>query len=263
MTKLTKREKRMLYTLGCFLIVTVGVYLFILPAISTQAALTRQVAELEAQQNARVEAISKMNLLDAQVKTLKAEMERTCARYAQPMYSEQLDRQFTSMLRRHNAAPASMIIGELTDTPMPHYRENINEPPPELTAAEVPPLADYMAAVDPSGTVAAAVVPTPNENEAVPEDPAEKEDATLQTMLITVEAIMEPSDAIAFMAELSADPAVVVQSVAMEELDGELTAEGVKIETGKVTMTVEFLHLIAPDLPYGDSTRLPNIAAFE
>ncbi|MEG1778440.1 MAG: type II secretion system protein GspM, partial [Angelakisella sp.] len=205
MTKLTKREKRMLYLLGCFTLVVVGVYLLILPAITTQANLSAQLKELEAQQNVRVEAIRKMGTLSGEINTLKSTMERTCARYAPPMYTEQLDRQYTSMLRRYNANPVNLEIGEVTQTPMPHYRASLEQEAPALDAGEVAPIESYMATVNTEGTIIDPI-PAPPPEDAPPAISAE--DATIDTLLLKINATMKPADAMAFLAELSADPTV-------------------------------------------------------
>lgn len=237
---LSKREKTMLYLLGCFLLAAIGIYLFILPAMATHATLTDQLRVLEQQQMERVQAITRIGTLDTHVKTLKQEMERTVARYAPPMHSEALDRQFTSMLRRHNGEPLSFVIEPAAEIPAPHY--GVVAEADTLTVDEVPPLKDYMAEVDTGIQNPTAPTPAPETTTV------DKEVPTVQATLLTVEAILKPEDANAFLAELSADPAVLMQTLEVAAVVGTTDELGNLLVTDKVMMTARFAYLLAPDL---------------
>lgn len=237
---LSKREKTMLYLLGCFLLAAIGLYLFILPAVATHVVLTQQVAALEQQQLERVQAITRMGALDEHVKSLKQEMERTVARYAQPIPSETLDWQFTSMLRSYNGTPVSFAIEPVAPIPAPHYGVLLEEAP--LTVEQVPPLQDYMAAVDTGIQNPTAPAPPPEVSSQKEEIP------TIEATLLTIEAILKPADASRFLAELSAKPAVLIQKLEIEAVAAVTDDQGNLIQTDDIMMTVQFAYLLAPNL---------------
>ncbi|MEG1943200.1 MAG: hypothetical protein RR049_05225, partial [Angelakisella sp.] len=93
--------------------------------------------------------------------------------------------------------------------------------------------------------------PDPPPEDAPPASSAE--DATIDTILLKINATMKPADAMAFLAELSADPTVVLQAMSVSAFE-DLAEDGAKLASDKVALEVSFLHIIAPDLPYGDST---------
>ncbi|MEG0754339.1 MAG: hypothetical protein RR461_10930, partial [Angelakisella sp.] len=145
---LSKREKRLLYCLGCVVIVAIGMYLFIFPAMNTYAALSEQLSALGAQQMTRAEAIANMNGLDADVRDMKKDIERIRARYDSSMFSETLDRQITNLLRQHNGRPVSLILGEPAEITVSPYGNSADTASDPSETDEFVSLADYMAVID-------------------------------------------------------------------------------------------------------------------
>ncbi|MDK2962417.1 MAG: hypothetical protein PWP20_1543 [Eubacteriaceae bacterium] len=72
MKKLTKREKTLLYILGCFLIATAGIYLILLPAYDRYAVIHDQYLEAQSTQMSMEAAIGSIPDLETALDELLA-----------------------------------------------------------------------------------------------------------------------------------------------------------------------------------------------
>lgn len=115
-----------------------------------------------------------------------------------------------------------------------------------------------MAAVNttPKGTV------LPEEGEMA-ETTTDVDTPTTKAQALTINAIMSSANATAFLEELSSDPAIIVNSVDIASVVT-LTvgvAGQTSVASGDVNLTVQFLSLLAPDLPTenAETDGAPNL----
>ncbi|WP_373485051.1 hypothetical protein [Acetobacterium malicum] len=110
MKKLTKREKLLIYILGCFLIGFFGIYFVILPSYNSFQVVNDQVAEAQFTQESMVMAI------DAVPSTMKARDEATVslasmkAVFPQKMANEGLDMLLTQLCLDYSLSPKALSV---------------------------------------------------------------------------------------------------------------------------------------------------------
>lgn len=110
MKKLTKREKLLIYILGCFLIGFFGIYFVILPSYNSFQVVNDQAAEAQFTQESMVMAI------DAVPSTMKARDEATVslasmkAVFPQKMANEGLDMLLTQLCLDYSLSPKALSV---------------------------------------------------------------------------------------------------------------------------------------------------------
>lgn len=108
---LTKREKRLLYTLLYFMIAALGLFL-LLPAQRSYTRENEELARLQQEQEQMQLAISRINTLEAEISALTTEIGNKSLRYRSFMVNEKLDSTMTQRVRINNATPRTMAMAE-------------------------------------------------------------------------------------------------------------------------------------------------------
>jgi hypothetical protein len=118
---LSKREKAMLYIFICFLIVTLGISFLVLPAISHYTDLNLKLNETQATVDNMRQTIERIPQDQADVDTLKEEIEAYVDELYEPMPNDEIDQLITNLMIRYGLTPIELKIQTLdTDQVAPY-----------------------------------------------------------------------------------------------------------------------------------------------
>lgn len=121
--KLTKREKILLYFLGCFSLIMIGLFLLVFPTLDKK---NDAMNELMASQNrlSKLEStIAQYGDLDNAIAEANSNIEQIEAKFYDPMPNEDVDALLKSKLLLHNMVPLSLNISVSQEQTLKAYGE--------------------------------------------------------------------------------------------------------------------------------------------
>lgn len=123
MTKLSKREKTLIYILVCMVVFIGGILLLVLP--SFEKYTTAKTANDEASQQLMLTKASMPDYssLDENVKKLKKELDEIKKNFYNEMNKEDLDQIITLLAVEHNLTPVNLSMSEITEEEVTSYEE--------------------------------------------------------------------------------------------------------------------------------------------
>lgn len=121
MKKLTKREKTLLYILGCFLIATAGIYLILLPAYNRYAVIHDQYLEAQSTQMSMEAAIGSIPDLETALDENRGTVLTLESSYSDPLTNEALDQLLTALCMNYSLSPQILSITSNGESTVPVF----------------------------------------------------------------------------------------------------------------------------------------------
>ncbi|MDO5602264.1 MAG: type II secretion system protein GspM [Oscillospiraceae bacterium] len=112
-TKLSKREKVMLYFLICFLILTGGLMGFIFPAMEAKSALEEEYNKAQTQYALMSGTTQQAETLNQRSKELEKALAEAMKNFYPEMNAEEIDRAATEVLLKNGVTPLTFNMSEL------------------------------------------------------------------------------------------------------------------------------------------------------
>lgn len=120
--KLTKREKILLYFLGCFVLVMVGAFLLAMPAMDGKNEAEAQLQAVQSKLTSLQNTITQYGDLDSAIEEKKKEIAEIKDKFYSPMPNEDVDRLVKTIVMQNNMTLYSMDISSQENYPLTAFQ---------------------------------------------------------------------------------------------------------------------------------------------
>lgn len=123
MTKLSKREKTLIYILVCMVVFIGGLLLLVMPSFEKYTKAKTANDEASQQLMLTKASVPDYSSLDENVKKLKKELDEIKKNFYSEMDKEDLDQIITLLAVEHNLTPVNLSMSEITEEEVTSYEE--------------------------------------------------------------------------------------------------------------------------------------------
>lgn len=123
MGKLTKREKTMLYVLLYIIIISVAIFLLILPAKTKYGDLQTQNEAIQVELTAAKEAVKKYDDLEGELTKATEALNEQKEKFYYDVTNEDVDALLTSMVKAYALKPISLTIEEAKEEDLMNFQD--------------------------------------------------------------------------------------------------------------------------------------------
>lgn len=109
--KLTKREKVFIYIMMCVLILTLGVFFVIKPAVAWNSSVNSKYEETKLQKMEMETTISQKQTAKAEIKEYEKKIKNMQSKFLEPMTNDEIDVKITGLIEKSGMTPQSLQIG--------------------------------------------------------------------------------------------------------------------------------------------------------
>lgn len=133
---LSKREKILLYILGCLLIFVVGWYLLLMPALANKNKLEETYASLQTGYQRDVQTAALYDNIDQNIKDGLASLEFYKEQFYPMTTTDEIDKLLTTLVQKHGLVPISLGLEEAQSQNITKYLEETNDTKEEITESK-------------------------------------------------------------------------------------------------------------------------------
>ena len=109
--KLTKREKVLIYIMICVLILALGVFFVIKPAVSWKSSVDSKYEKTKLQKMEMETTISQKQTAKSEIKEYEKKIKKMQSKFLEPMTNDEIDIKITGLIEKSGMTPQSLQIG--------------------------------------------------------------------------------------------------------------------------------------------------------
>lgn len=121
LTKLTEREKKLIYIMGCLLIVVIGYFFVLVPQTEKLTEAGRLLDKEKIVKAEMEQSINEVSYNKERKTELKSKVINLCQDFYRPMKLEVLDERVTGTILRSGITPQSLLMTEFAETKISSY----------------------------------------------------------------------------------------------------------------------------------------------